>query len=61
MQLGSAEQEKVRPLVGNHDSGSGAIAQFVEYLLSIHETLGSFLQHHLKTAMVTETCYPTVQ
>ena len=48
MQLGSAEQKRVWPLVGKHDSGSGDVTQFVEYLLSIHETLGSFLQHHLK-------------
>lgn len=48
MQLGPAEQKRVWPLVGKHDSGSGDVAQFVEYLLSIHETLGSFLQHHPK-------------
>lgn len=48
MQFDAAEQEEVRLLVGNHDSGSGDVAQFVKHLLSIHETLGSFPQHHPK-------------
>lgn len=58
MQLGSAEQEGVRRLVGNHDSGSGAVAQFVEHLLIIHETLGSFLQHHPKLLWRQRTVIP---
>lgn len=34
--------------VRKSESGFGAAAQFGEYLLSIHETLGSVPKHHAK-------------